>query len=106
MSEHTPGPWQTESELPYARKPRVHAKDWTLIAEVGNAQNERQDIWEADARLIAAAPDLADALGKALVAMRFAKAFVSDEYDLDPAMHIAIDALAKAGIIPEPPRHG
>lgn len=56
----TEGPWETEVNLPYNRHPSVFGghrhRDQAImhIAEVGNAQAERQDQWEADALFIAA----------------------------------------------------
>ena len=60
----TPGPWQSSAaaeQLPFGVMPRIYSADGTLLAEVGNLTLD-QDAWEANARLIAAAPDLARAL--------------------------------------------
>ncbi|WP_395326892.1 hypothetical protein WBP06_09260 [Novosphingobium sp. BL-8H] len=56
-TEHTPGPWTTERGLPINRMPRVCGADRSLICEVGNV-GTTQDQWEANAALIAAAPEL------------------------------------------------
>jgi hypothetical protein len=58
---HTPGPWSTECNLPFGHQPRVESTA-KLIAVVGNAEANCQDEWEANARLIAAAPDMLAAL--------------------------------------------
>lgn len=58
---HTTGPWCFEAENGRAH-PRVYGADNSLIAEVGNANLMRWEVWDHDARLIAAAPDLASAL--------------------------------------------
>lgn len=60
MSAHTPGPWTLETS-PY--KPRVYG-DRKLIAEVGNAEDvfDAWEEWTANARMIAAAPELLTAL--------------------------------------------
>lgn len=62
----TPGKWRSDSELPYARKPRVHSSEDYLIAEIGNAQVEHQDWWEADSEFIANAKQDIPALLTAL----------------------------------------
>jgi hypothetical protein len=63
MSQHTPGPWQIEGKFQKSGSPR-----WGFIITAGT--NDRHDgpaahvgdlmVSEADARLIAAAPDLLD----------------------------------------------
>lgn len=60
-AQHTPGPWTAERDLPHNRMPRVHGGDRSLICECGNMGTE-QDQWEANARLIAATPELLEAL--------------------------------------------
>ena len=79
----TPGPWESSASkepLPYGVKPRIYSADGELLAEVGNLTLD-QDAWEANARLIAAAPDLARALivseaARKLAEERLAKAVV------------------------------
>lgn len=61
MTERTPGPWCFEAENGRAH-PRVYGADNSLIAEVGNANLMRWEVWDHDARLIAAAPELMEAL--------------------------------------------
>lgn len=53
---HTPGPWDDASKYPDADSVRIFAKAH-YIATVGNSDDPR-DVTEANARLIAAAPDL------------------------------------------------
>lgn len=64
MSKHTPGPWRTEYETRIESGPVVAGKGWR-IAEVG--RDPESGDWRCNARLIAAAPELLNAL----------KAFVS-----------------------------
>ena len=56
---HTPGPWSVSKRATL----RVIAHDDNTIASTGCTDNLR-DQWEANARLIAAAPDLLAALEK------------------------------------------
>lgn len=50
----TPGPWTDDAAGYWADMPRIYG-DGFLIAVVGNAQPERGDHWDADAKFIAAA---------------------------------------------------
>lgn len=52
MSAHTPGPWALDP----------CASGWTLIANGQDITSEPFDACDADARLIAAAPELLEAL--------------------------------------------
>ena len=61
LAGFTPGPWGTETDLPYNTMPRVSGADGSLICECGNVSTD-QDQWESDARLIAAAPDMHEAI--------------------------------------------
>jgi hypothetical protein len=69
VSKHTPGPWAVECDTQDSTLQRVYrvanGRLHELVAEVGHFQ---QDIDEqnANARLIAAAPDLLDALKNTL----------------------------------------
>jgi hypothetical protein len=57
MSKHTPGPWRVETAgLNIDRRPMIIAKGEHFIAEIDS------DRAKADARLIAAAPELLKAL--------------------------------------------
>jgi hypothetical protein len=53
-----PGPYATERDLPHNCRPRIWGADGSLICEVGS-MGTSQDEWEANAALLAAAPDLA-----------------------------------------------
>lgn len=55
MSEatHTPGPWVIDERVPWIIRPNLSSFDYIAAVPVSNSPN-----WEADARLIAAAPDL------------------------------------------------
>lgn len=57
---HTPGPWDDASNYPGIDSVRIFAKTH-YIATVGHSDDPRE-LTEANARLIAAAPDLLDAL--------------------------------------------
>jgi hypothetical protein len=57
QSKHTLGPWCFEAENG-KRHPRVYAADNSLVAEVGNNVLVRWEEWDANARLIAAAPNM------------------------------------------------
>ena len=78
---HTPGPW-TVFKSPVRKALLIHAKDDLLVADLGDDETGTQ---EANARLIAAAPDLLAALSE-LVA----------EWDNDHA-----DEDHQSGITPE-----
>jgi hypothetical protein len=60
-TQHTPGPWRVEPREGYGFKPRVLGER-AHVCEVGNAVEEDWERWDADARLIAAAPDMLEAL--------------------------------------------
>lgn len=68
MSEHTPGPWTIESPLSDQMSIVEAGKlshEWRFIAQVDNGDLEDgfpQEVAEANAKLIAAAPDLLEAL--------------------------------------------
>lgn len=65
MSEHTPGPWQWywRTEDGVANCGVFHEPREGMAYSVCRApQYQTKDQWESDARLIAAAPDLLDAL--------------------------------------------
>lgn len=65
MSAHTPGPWMLAM---HPGMPFIHANDNTEsgIAEIFDSDFIDSDTKEANARLIAAAPDLLAALEQAL----------------------------------------
>lgn len=62
MSKHTPGPW-TLVKVPASRTWEIHAPTWRDLADVfGNAASDLHEEGSANARLIAAAPELLEAL--------------------------------------------
>ena len=62
--KHTPGPWTADTTKQYSRQARVEGGNGKLVCSVGNGENPDIvfDEWAANARLIAAAPDLLEAL--------------------------------------------
>jgi hypothetical protein len=63
MSKHTPGPWNIGTK----NGARVWSENGeTLIADADASESLRKEIKKANARLIAAAPDLLEALTKLL----------------------------------------
>lgn len=89
MSNHTPGPWV----LSTVDAGRIHGTKYTL------STNERSvtspfAATDANAKLIAAAPDMAEAL-------RVAYRFLSENYstqDMPDILPVCRAALAKAGL--------
>ena len=69
MSEHTPGPWETDrNNVHSAQIATIHHclnNDWVEVWSP-NAFAASEEEMEANARLIAAAPDLLEALQAAL----------------------------------------
>lgn len=73
MSKHTPGSWKIE-QLPGNQSIEVQGEDGGMVAMVWSGIKGRQGIEvapiiEANARLIAAAPELLEALEQAFVAL-------------------------------------
>jgi hypothetical protein len=61
MSKHTPGPWVADDGYS-ATHLRIRSEDWGTIADVNDPYNAMPDgELEANARLIAAAPELLEA---------------------------------------------
>jgi hypothetical protein len=91
MGAHTPGPWEvvqgdewtTDIGTPEGEYEDGRKRHWN-VASV----NRRRDEWEANRRLIAAAPDLLWALQSLLIANT-----ANDEH---AAVLLANDAIAKA----------
>lgn len=106
MSGHTPGPWEVLPIREDARGFRVreiHHRSEFVSGGVHVEVHELGNRWalarlEADARLIAAAPDLLEALRVALVAMQANIAFATrkDEFALARGIDAARAAIAKA----------
>ena len=77
--EHTPGPWRIVGDEP-------HLYIWPTASAVLNRHNLIADVYtEADARLIAAAPDLLEALKEII-----AYAVFEDSYGTIPKAEAAI----------------
>lgn len=68
-ARHTPGPWTAERDpCHFDTLSSIRAGDGALCVEVGGKADP--PVQEANARLIAAAPDLIDALGTAAFRMQ------------------------------------
>lgn len=83
-TKHTPGPWNIVDDAPGVMAPKINARDtsWT-IARLVRQSGPSED--NANARLIAAAPDLLAAC-KALM----------DPTRLQDAIDLALAAIARA----------
>ena len=62
--KYTSGPWRVAESTPAAR---VHAGDFTFL--ITNTKGADSEEWDGNARLIAAAPDLLEALELAQIAI-------------------------------------
>lgn len=96
MSGHTPGPWRLLPRIePYVKHPIVQRGDSGGFF----VQDEDAERGDADARLIAAAPDLADALLNLLVALGKHTADMTPAQlaDICPACDAASAALIASG---------
>ena len=89
MTNHTPGPW-------IAKERHANYRDWVVLAETacGQRRVDGKDgtFSEADARLIAAAPDLLFALEW----LSSPEAIEGDGVNLEAALAAARKAIAKA----------
>lgn len=88
MTQHTPGPWKTFR--PYGTiyiKARLRGSTIQEVASCGPTETPEQQ--EANARLIASAPELLEALRELLDACKDAK-FSSDPFDAIPNARTAI----------------
>ena len=91
MSEFTPGPWKyskTSDRVPFSFSGYIVGKDglagfWALVKATLASDESRDSEMKANARLIAAAPDMYDAI----------KAALSDDPDW---RRLCVDALEKA----------
>lgn len=83
MSEHTPGPWRVDPK----KSLRVVAGNDDTVATSG-LQSDLRSQWEANARLIATAPDYDAAARKS----RWAIEYFINTYGPDPA-GMALNAL-------------
>lgn len=82
MSKHTPGPWVADLET-YPIMVRSQSETWPLVDELGNEEG-RTGVFiantgdnKANARLIAAAPDLLEALKMAAQQLQTDAIFMS-----------------------------
>ena len=66
MSKHTPGPWRVHGDFDRYERTSVEGDDNMLVAEA-DCYDRPQEVLEANARLIAAAVDMLEAL-EAIVA--------------------------------------
>jgi hypothetical protein len=97
--KHTPGPWVADLET-YPIMVRSQSETWPLVDELGNEEG-RTGVFiantgdnKANARLIAAAPDLLEAL-KVILRDHMAVHGVGD-LEMQPALFQARAAIAKA----------
>jgi hypothetical protein len=99
MSEnkHTPGPWSISRKSPHSHRAWIGAVGWGKFARVvvrmdGSARDCEDGL--ANARLIAAAPDLLEACEAALAAFDGSNIRLASEYV--GAVGLLRDALSKA----------
>jgi len=96
-AKHTPGPWSIVATPDMPRVRAFRSTSWHAIAPLGGPAlailpNGRRDTQDANAALIAAAPDL----------LLACEAFVnwyevdSTEFNRDTAFHLAKEAIARA----------
>jgi hypothetical protein len=99
MTKHTPGPWRIAADMHGIGNMPVHgveAADGTAIANCGKWKGA-----EANARLIAAAPELLDQLAQCLAVMRDYRTGLIDTSNLEGleqleyAGHALIDRIRK-----------
>ncbi len=92
--KHTPGPWQYQPSMP-----EEGVNCWWIFSQhvemgvIGSVDGPQSKTTEADAMLIAAAPDLLEALKDALAAAECSSILASD-YVMD-RMRSAIDLATK-----------
>jgi len=97
QTKHSPAPWGQEATMSsdYTFIRRISDDEGRVIANVRYAQGAEQEENLANARLIAAAPELLEALRKVANCSRYTDP--SDtEYALDQLREIAREAIAKA----------
>jgi hypothetical protein len=96
QASHTPGPWDDASKYPEIASVRIFAGSH-YIATVGNSDDSREQT-EANARLIAAAPELYAALLRARDALKANEDITGtwDLYQRSPEMIAILGAIAKA----------
>lgn len=100
MSKHTPGPWRFYTD-PQPNGCPIVGTGGLMVAQLAHSINypEQRDTAIANARLIAAAPELLEALGDLMgvaeAAMLRAN-FDGGEYDIEGELADARAAIAKA----------
>ena len=94
MSGHTPGPWLVEGRTVYALNDDGYNRFSALVQDAHTPGDEL----EANARLIAAAPELLEALED--IANDYAERFDMDSQSTNPGMKVVVEnaraAIAKA----------
>ena len=109
MAQHTPGPWRYDESAPYDGRSKGYIRESVGQEVIGRRNAGRavcrvtgvfgDDTMRANARLIAAAPDLLDALRALLKAVAGLDAPMVTEHEAErrePALRAARAALAKA----------
>lgn len=105
MAEHTPGPWLLDNKTVYALDERGEVNRFSILLNDGFivcSDFQRRRITEeeqrANARLIAAAPELATELAKALDDLWDDRHSHQDRPSFERDYASAFAALAKAGV--------
>jgi hypothetical protein len=95
-AKHTPGPWVVSADTECV----ADAATGKIVARCMTANRRQSGEMAPNAALIAAAPELADALG-AIAALTLGgnAGLYSDDVARNEAHRIALNALAKAGLL-------
>jgi hypothetical protein len=95
MSKHTPGPWRYEEFGPNVI---IKATKNPMLSVVHSLYHESREQMEANADLIAAAPELLEALEKMVGLFEPGRIYDFKEVSAlsSEALHIAMAAIAKA----------
>lgn len=94
MNKHTPGPWTNHGRIPQPGLPHSTVAAKTLIARVYSEAFGDIEQEEANARLVAAAPELLEALQMYVESMR--DAFSDFGHFGSPVYKAAVSAISKA----------
>ncbi len=89
-AQHTPGPWRSVSRPNQTIIDLVYAKNGTLVADIIYAAGKMAEA-DANARLIAAAPELLEALKTALSDIQTSNAEISTCSKIQTAISKAED---------------
>ena len=95
-TKHTPGPWNAHSIKKSAAPPYTPVSATTLIAQVYSTAFGDHEQSEANARLIAAAPDLLEAVKRLLPDVLWVADYWANDPDKDGDIVFARAAIAKA----------